>query len=151
MGILITLSRFLPLTWLLIAVGLGIIEAVTVDLVAIWFAIGAFITILPASFGVPFPVQLLFFIAVSLVILVFTRPVAKKVLKVKKTSTNADQIIGMVGVVIHPIDNITGSGRVMVNDLDWAARSDDGVPIEVNEKVLIKAIEGVKVIVERIG
>ena len=151
MGILITLSRFLPLTWLLIAVGLGIIEAVTVDLVAICFSIGAFITILPASFGVPFPVQLLFFIAVSLVILVFTRPVAKKVLKVKKTSTNADQIIGMVGVVIHPIDNITGSGRVMVNDLDWAARSDDGVPIEVNEKVLIKAIEGVKVIVERIG
>ena len=39
----------------------------------------------------------------------------------------------------------------MVNDLDWAARSDDGVPIDVNEKVLIKAIEGVKVIVERIG
>ena len=150
MGILITLSRFLPLTWLLIAVGLGIIEALTVDLVAIWFAIGAFVTILPASFGFPFPVQLLFFIAVSLVTLVFTRPVAKKFLKVKKTNTNADQIIGMVGVVISPIDNIAGSGRVMVNGLDWSARSDDGVPIEENEKVLIKAIEGVKVIVERI-
>ena len=141
----------MPLAWLLVAVGLGVIEALTVDLVAIWFAVGAFITILPASFGVPFPVQLLVFIAVSLVILVFTRPIAKKFLKVKKTSTNADQIIGMVGIVIHPIDNIAGTGRVMVNDLDWSARSDDGVPIAANEKVLIKAIEGVKVIVEKIG
>ena len=147
MGILITLSRFLPLAWLLVAVGLGIIEALTVDL----FAIGAFITILPASFGLPFPVQLLIFIAVSLVTLVLTRPTAKKFLKVKKTNTNADQIIGMVGVVISPIDNITGRGRVMVNGLDWAARSDDGVPIDENEKVLIKSIEGVKVIVEKIG
>jgi len=150
MGIFITLSRFMPLTWLIIAVALGIIEAMTVDLVAIWFAIGAFITILPASFGAPFVVQLLFFIGISLVVLVFTRPAAKNLLKVKKVSTNADQIIGMVGIVTHSIENISGEGRVLVNGLEWSARSDDGVPIEEKEKVLIKSIEGVKVIVEKI-
>ena len=150
MAVFVTLSRFLPLTWLIIAVILGAIEAATVDLVAIWFAIGAFITILPACFGVPFVFQLLFFIAVSLIILVFTRPVAKNVLRVKKVSTNADQIIGMVGIVTHSIENISGEGRVLVNGLEWSARSDDGVPIEEKEKVLIKSIEGVKVIVEKI-
>ncbi len=151
MGILITLSRFLPLTWLIVAVVLGIIEAMTVDLVAIWFAVGAFLTILPASFGAPFVVQLLFFIGISLVTLVFTRPIAKNLLKVKKVSTNADRIIGMVGIVTQPIENISGNGRVLVNGLEWAARSDDGAPIREKENVLIKSIEGVKVIVERIG
>ena len=150
-NIFITLSRFLPLTWLIIAVVLGAVEAMTVDLVAIWFAVGAFITILPASFGAPFVVQLLFFIGISLITLVFTRPVAKNLLKVKKVSTNADQIIGMVGIVTQPIENISGSGRVLVNGLEWAARSDDGAPIQEKENVLIKSIEGVKVIVEKIG
>lgn len=150
MGILITLSRFMPLTWLLIAVALGAIEAATVDLVAIWFALGAFVTIIPAAMGLPFWMQLIVFLAVSLVTLAFTRPIAINVLKVKKISTNADRIIGMIGVVTQPINNIAGEGRVLVNGLEWAARSDDGSPIAEKENVLIKEIEGVKVIVERV-
>ena len=90
------------------------------------------------------------FMAVSLITLAFTRPVAVKVLRVKKISTNADRIIGMIGVVTQPIDNIAGEGRVLVNGLEWSARSDDGAPIDQKESVLIKSIEGVKVIVERV-
>lgn len=151
MGIIITLSRFMPLTWLIVAVILGAVEAATVDLVAIWFAFGALAAIIPAALGVPFGVQLMVFLAISCVTLAFTRPIAKNVLKVKKVSTNADAIIGMVGMVTVPINNISGEGRVLVNGLEWSARSDDGVPIGEGENVLIKAIEGVKVIVERIG
>lgn len=150
MGILITLIENPPLMWLIISVILGVIEAATIDLVAIWFALGAFITIIPAIIGVPFGVQLVFFLAVSCVTLGFTRPVAKNVLKVKKVSTNVDAVIGMVGIVIVPINNVAGEGRVLVNGLEWSARSDDGAPIEKDENVLIKSIEGVKVIVERI-
>ncbi|WMJ83942.1 NfeD family protein [Oscillospiraceae bacterium LTW-04] len=150
MGILITLSRFMPLTWLLIAIALGVMEAVTIDLVAIWFALGALVTIIPAAMGLPFWMQLIVFLAVSLVTLFFTRPIAANVLRVKKVSTNADRIIGMIGVVTHPINNIAGEGRVLVNGLEWSARSDDGAPIPEKENVLIKAIEGVKVIVERV-
>lgn len=150
MAILITLSRYMPLTWLLISVILGAIEGATIDLVAIWFALGAFVTIIPAAMGLPFWLQLIVFLTVSLITLAFTRPVASNVLRVKKTSTNADRIIGMIGVVTQSIDNINGQGRVLVNGLDWAARSDDGAPIEANESVLIKSIEGVKVIVERV-
>ena len=57
----------------------------------------------------------------------------------------------MVGIVTQPIENISGNGRVLVNGLEWAARSDDGTPISEKENVLIKSIEGVKVIVEKIG
>ena len=150
MGIIITLSRYMPLTWLIIAVLLGALEAVTIDLVAVWFALGAFVTIIPAALGLPFWMQLIVFLAVSLVSLAFTRPIVSNVLHVKKTSTNADRVIGMVGIVTIPINNIVGEGRVMVNGLEWAARSDDGAPVDKGESVLIKAIEGVKVIVERV-
>ncbi|MFV0497674.1 MAG: NfeD family protein [Candidatus Fimivivens sp.] len=143
-------SEFMPLVWLLIAIALGVMEAVTVDLVAIWFALGALVTIIPAAMKLPFWLQLIVFLAVSVVTLFFTRPVAANVLRVKKVSTNVDRIIGMMGVVTCAIDNITGEGRVLVNGLEWAARSDDGAPIAEKERVMIKAIEGVKVIVERV-
>lgn len=150
MGIMLTLYNWAPVVWLLIAVLLGFLEATTVDLVAIWFALGALAAIVPAAIGFPLWVQLVVFIAVSLSTLYFTRPIVRDVLKVKKVSTNADRIIGMVGLVTVPINNVAGEGRVMVNGLEWAARSDDGVPLDVNENVLIKRIEGVKVIVERV-
>ena len=150
MGIMLTLYNWMPLIWLLIAVALCLIEALTVDLVAVWFAAGSLAAIIPSLFDTPFWVQFLVFLAVSLVCLVFTRPLVVDVLKVRKTSTNADRVIGMIGVVTVAINNITGSGRVLVNGLDWAARSDDGTPIEEQESVLIKKIEGVTLIVERV-
>ncbi len=147
---LITMARWAPLLWLLAAVILGIAEALTVDLVAIWFAAGAFAAVIPALLGAPVWLQLLVFLAVSIVTLAFTRPAAAHLLKVRKTSTNADRVIGMMGVVTEPIDNITGKGRVQVNGLSWAARSDDGEPVNEGESILVKEIDGVKVIVERV-
>ena len=143
-GIMITLMHYMPMTWLIIAILLGVFEAMTVDLVAIWFAIGALAAILPAAIGAPF-------LAVGLLTLALTRPMVKRVLHVKKTNTNADRVIGMVGIVTVPIDNVAGTGRVLANGLDWAARTDDGAPVEAQERVLIKAIEGVTLIVERVG
>ena len=150
-GIMITLMHYMPMTWLIIAILLGVFEAMTVDLVAIWFAIGALAAILPAAIGAPFWVQLVVFLAVGLLTLALTRPMVKWVLHVKKTNTNADRVIGMVGIVTVPIDNVAGTGRVLANGLDWAARTDDGAPVEAQERVLIKAIEGVTLIVERVG
>lgn len=150
MGFLLTLSRWMPLVWLLIAILLGAIEASTVDLVAVWFALGAMISIIPALLGLPFWVQLVVFLSASLLSLAFTRPVVADVLKVRKTSTNADRVIGMVGVVTQEINNVQDKGRVLVNGLEWSARSDDGAPIGEKESVLVKSIEGVKVIVERV-
>jgi membrane protein implicated in regulation of membrane protease activity len=140
----------MPLIWLLVAVALGAFEAATVDLMAIWFALGALVAIIPAMLGLPFWVQLVVFLAVSLLSLAFTRPMVVDVLKVKKTSTNADRTIGMMGVVTQEINNLEERGRVLVNGLEWTARSDDGAPIAEKESVLIKSIEGVKVIVERV-
>lgn len=150
-AIMITLMHYMPLTWMIIGILLGVFEVVTVDLVAIWFAIGAWVAIIPAALGAPFWVQLVVFLLVGLLMLALTRPMVKRVLRVKKTSTNADRVIGMIGIVTVPIDNIAHTGRVMVDGLEWAARTDDGVPVETQERVIIKAIEGVTLLVELVA
>lgn len=143
-------TQWMPFFWLILAIVLGVVEAASVQLMAIWFAIGAVAAIIPAMMGASLIVQFLVFVVVSTILLLCTRPFVKRFLNVKKTKTNADSVVGQVGLVIHRIDNATGEGRVFVNGLDWSAQSEDGGPIEEKEQVVVKRIEGVKVIVERL-
>lgn len=140
----------LALIWLVLAVVLGIIEAVTIDLVAIWFSFGAIIAMLVALFGSSFALQITTFFFASILSLIVTKPFCKKVLKPRKISTNADTTIGMVGTVTEDIDPESESGRVYVNGLYWKAASFDGFPIEKGNKVVVKSIKGVTVEVEAI-
>ena len=141
------MSAFL---WLAAAIILAIVEANTVQLVSIWFAVGALAAMVPAIIGMDFTAQFAVFTVVSILVLAITRPFVKKKLTVQKTETNSRALIGKVGKVIQPIDNLQSQGRVMVEDMDWSARSENGEPIDVGEEVLIKEIQGVKLIVEKI-
>ena len=137
--------------WLLLAVALTVIEAVTVQMVSLWFAIGALATVVPSMLGAPTWVQFLVFALVSGLCVYLTRPLVKKVLAVRHVKTNADSIIGEQARVVERIDNIAGQGGVFVGGLHWTARAeDDGVAIEEGEHVRVLEIQGVKAIVERI-
>jgi membrane protein implicated in regulation of membrane protease activity len=96
------------LAWLGIAVFLGILEAVTVALISLWFAIGALAAMIPAYFARALWVQILVFLVVSAVCLAFTRTFFKDVVKTKKQPTNSDRLIGSDGVVSSKIDNLQG-------------------------------------------
>ena len=141
------MSAFL---WLAAAIILAIVEANTVQLVSIWFAVGALAAMVPAIIGMDFTAQFAVFTVVSILVLAITRPFVKKKLTAQKTETNSRALIGKVAKVIQPIDNLQSQGRVMVEDMDWSARSENGEPINVGEEVLIKEIQGVKLIVEKI-
>lgn len=143
-----TIVGLAPVLWLAAGIILAVAEGVTVQLVAIWFALGALVSAVAAVLGLPFVGQLLIFVLVSALLLVCTRPFVKKKLQVKKQSTNADQVIGKIGIVQESIDNVAESGRVSVMGLSWSARSKDGTTIEAGSKVIVLAIEGVKLIVE---
>lgn len=139
-----------PLLWLLVAVILGVVEAASVQLMAIWFALGALVAMVPALLGMSIWIQFGTFLITSILALIGTRPFVKKVLKLKSVRTNADSMIGRVGVVVEEIGAADSVGRVDLAGLLWSAISQDGDAVAVGEKVLIKSIEGVKVIVERI-
>ena len=138
----------MPAVWLVLMIILLVIEGVVPGLVSIWFAVGALAAMVPAIIGMDFTAQFAVFTVVSILVLAITRPFVKKKLTVQKTETNSRALIGKVAKVIQPIDNLQSQGRVMVEDMDWSARSENGEPIDVGEEVLIKEIQGVKLIVE---
>ncbi len=137
------------LFWLVVMVVLIIFEAATVGLVSIWFAGGALAALVSASLGAKPWLQLVLFLAVSAVLLLALRPIAKKLTRGKDFATNVDANIGKLAIVVEPIDNLRGTGRVMIGSVDWTARSDDGSVIAKGEKVRVLRVEGVKVCVER--
>ena len=64
--------------WLVVALLLGIAEALSISIVSIWFAIGALLTIPLTFFHLHFGVELMFFAVASLILFIFTRPIALK-------------------------------------------------------------------------
>lgn len=139
-----------PVLWLGLAVILAVFEAVTVGLVTLWFAIGAIFALFAALLGLPTIFQIIVFIVSSGILLYFTRPIARKYLKIRVERTNADRVIGEKGVVIEGIDGIHGKGQVKVLGQVWSARSVDDTDIGQDEKVEVLEISGVKLIVRRL-
>ena len=137
------------LFWLIVMVVLIIAEAATVGLVSIWFAGGALSALIAASLGAKPWLQLVLFLAVSAALLLALRPIARKLGHDKDYATNVYANIGKLAIVVEPIDNLRGTGRVMIGSVDWTARSDDGSVIPKGEKVRVLRVEGVKVCVAR--
>ena len=133
--------------WIVLLVVLIIIEAVTAQLVTIWFAAGAAAALVAELCGLEQWLQWVIFIAVSAVALVATRPLVKKITNKTVQPTNADRCIGQTAVVTEDIINIDGKGQVNVNGVTWTARSSDGSVIKKDERVTVEKIEGVKLIV----
>lgn len=142
-------AQFAGIFWLVVCVVLFIVEGMSVQLISIWFSVGALFAMIAALMGGNFTVQLAVFLISSIAVLLIGRPILKGRLNLKKSATNADLVIGKVGVVLEEIDNIMQTGRVSANGLDWTARSvDDGVIIPKGEQVKAVSIDGVKLIVK---
>lgn len=134
--------------WLVILAVLLVIEIATLGLTTIWFAGGALVAFLVSLAGGPLWLQIILFLAVSVLLLIFTRPLAVKYMNKNVQKTNVDSIPGQTAVVISTIDNLRAEGQVMVNGLEWSARSADGKSIDEGKVVRVTAVEGVKLIVE---
>ena len=58
-------------------------------------------------------------------------------------------MIGRQAIVVSEIDNMQGIGQVTVNGMEWSARSTiNELKIAVGHVVVIRAVDGVKLIVE---
>lgn len=140
-----------PLIWLGIVALFLVIEAATVGLTTIWFAGGALVAAIAAWIGAGEAVQWILFIAVSLVLLIFTRPVAVRYMNKDVEKTNVERLMGQKAVVIQEIDNLNQTGLVRVGDVEWMARTkSDDVQIPEKAVVVIKEVQGVKLIVEEV-
>ena len=140
----------LVLFWLVaFAVFLGV-EALTVGLTSIWFAIGSLAALVCAWLHGQMWLQTLWFLGVSVLALVLTRPLAKKYVNARQQPTNADRSIGRCGMVTETVDNLRSTGEVKLDGRIWTARSLTGEPIEKGSIVIAREIRGVKLIVESV-
>jgi Membrane protein implicated in regulation of membrane protease activity len=135
------------LIWLGVVVICVIVEALTAQLISIWFVAGGIAALIACLFGANIWWQVGCFLIVSTVALAATRPLVKKLLVRKKVCTNADRVVGMTAIVTEEINNNLGRGLVNVSGSIWSARSVDQTVIPAGSSVQVQSIQGVKLMV----
>ena len=123
-----------------------IIEAMTLNLVTIWFGFGSLCALISSYFTDNIVIQLSVFAVATLISLLLTKPLLEKFLKTNREKTNCDNVIGKIGIVTRDIKK-HDNGRVKLLGKDWMAISKD--EIKRGCEVEILQIEGVKLVVRK--
>lgn len=137
--------------WLITLIGFALIEVFSLSLISLWFVIGALTALILALLGVTQTIQIIVFLAVSVICLLLFLFVGKP--RLNKTinateKTNADRIIDQEGLVIETINPLENTGLIRVRGQIWSARTYHDQVIEKDSLVLVKEIKGVKAVVE---
>lgn len=124
------------------------LEAATLGINLIFFAIGAVGAMITSMLGGNIWLQLVVFVGLTAVTLYFTRPLVKKYFNSRRVHTNADRIIGKTATVTHDIDNSKGEGQICIEGQIWSARSESGEIMTAGSTVTVISIIGVKAVVK---
>lgn len=137
--------------WLILCGVFLIAEIFTVSFLLFWPGIGAFLAFITSLITDKFIIQLAVFVISTVLMLIFTKPIIKKLFRNKEeTKMNKNSLIGKTGVVVKDINTIEAKGQVKVNGELWSAFSSD--PREIIKKdstVIVEDIEGVKLKVKK--
>ena len=137
----------MEILWIGLLVLFIVVEASTVSMVSVWFAIGAVAALAGELLGAQLWLQIALFLAVSAISLALLRPLSKKHLTPRITRTNVDALAGKTCIVTADIDNLQSCGQVKLGDVEWSARSSADEIIPAGTQVRIDRVEGVKVFV----
>jgi len=138
--------------WLVAAIGLGVLEILTLDLVLLMFAVGAFAAIVANLLGGDITVQVLTFAITSLVMLVVLRPFLLRNLRRRMpvVETNAAAYVGRPAIVLSEVTD--RGGLVKLSGEDWSARAAmPGSTFAAGEDVSVLRIDGATAIVGPAG
>lgn len=139
--------EYLSWLWLAAVVLFGVVEAMVMGLVAIWFVVGAVLAFVASLFGVSLMAQMTVFVLGTGIALIATRPLVKKWRTKDVIPTNVDRLIGMKGTVT---ESLTPVGAVYIDGKTWTARSGDNTDVDEGEQVRVCSIEGVTLTVEQV-
>lgn len=135
--------------WLILLAILLVIEIFTLGLTTIWFAGGALAATITALVGLGLPIQIVVFLVVSIVLLVFTRPIAVRYLNSQRSKTNYEGLIGKTIKITETVDNFNQTGTALVNGQEWTVRTEqEGIILNPGDRATITNIAGVKLIVK---
>ncbi len=140
----------MTLFWTIFLIGFIMLEALTTQLVCIWFAGGALAALLSAFCGIGNLGQAAVFVLVSALLLVFTRQFVRRIKSKEPVKTNAEALIDTEAIVLEDISNVEARGSVKVGGIVWSARSADGKDIDAGTHIIVKEIDGVKLLVSKL-
>ena len=138
---------YMPYVWIAVMIIMAVFEGVTTQLVSVWFVCGALVAAIVSFFVPVFAVQFVVFVAVSLVLLLVTKPLVKKAKDIRPEPTNADRNIGKIAIVTQEINNTAGTGQVKLGGNTWTARTVNDEIIPEGAEVTVREISGVKLMV----
>jgi len=139
--------------WLTIAIVLFIVEIITPGFVIACFGVGALGAALAAFLNLGVFYQTSFFVITTVLSFIIIRPFYFRYLvkNTPGTRTNIEALIGRKAIVLEPIDPLKSQGRVKIDGEDWKATSVNEEQIQQGTPVVIRGVDGVKLIVEPIS
>lgn len=145
------MEEYMWIVWLGLFVVMMGIEAIGPAVVSVWFAFGALVSLILSLIpNVPWWVEVIVFVVVSVATLLALRPFVKRFTKRNDYKSNVDAFVGKKGRVIEDIETLN-PGAVKIGDVSWTA-----VPANENEKILenevieVVAVNGNKLVVKKV-
>lgn len=133
--------------WIGCIIAFAVIEMCTVQLISIWFVLGSAAGLIAFLCGANETVQITAAVVVSAISLILLRKFVYGVLKPKGSKTNVEALIGKELLVDEDINNILNKGSGKINGITWTLKSESGENILSGEKVTVKEVRGVTLIV----
>ena len=135
--------------WLAVIILALVVEAMTTDMVSLWFAPGALVSMILAVFGVNFVIQVVVCIVISIALMLLAKTVFKKYLHKKADSvdTSVSSLVGREVMVTEDIDNHADRGVVKINGQLWNARMlDSHTTAQKGDKLEVVSVNGTTLI-----
>lgn len=145
------LGEYVWAVWLAIAVLLGVLELVSLDLFLVMLAGGALVGSVTALVGGPLPLQIVLALISAVGLLGVIRPgVVRRLHSGPTLKTGADALIGKRATVLRELAHGT-PGRVKIEGEEWTAEPyDEDDRIEPGQVVDVVQIKGATAYVLRV-
>ena len=134
--------------WLILTIIFTVIEFIIPALVTVWFAFAAAMTIFISLAFDNLKVEITFFTIVSVLAIIFIRPLAKKILSKNKDNFDAEAID--TSIIVKKIVDVTKEEKiydVSYKGSIWTALSSE--IFEVGDIPIITGFKGNKIIIKK--
>ena len=134
--------------WLILTIVFTVIEFIIPALVTVWFAFAAAMTIFISLAFDNLKVEITFFTIVSILAIIFIRPLAKKILSKNKDNFDAEAID--TSIIVKKIVDVTKEEKiydVSYKGSIWTALSNE--IFEVGDIPIITGFKGNKIIIKK--
>ena len=143
------MTPMMTLVWIGLAIVTIGVEFVVTSFIFLFIALAALVAAMLAALTIGLPGQIVVFALLALLLPVLLRRNLMSRFSGRGVPSRTEALIGATGEVTETIDPVRGTGRVIVNGQDWAARSSGPVPAGVNVEVV--AADGIVLVVRQLA